>query len=98
MGLVFTLSEGPGFWIGLFLMSAALAGLVFTWRKFMRGPMPVASEESKAEKLRDERLQAIDQLLAQRPPRQQNPKGIQGAQLVPKYTTAIGPIFQLTIL
>ena len=89
MGLVFSLSEGPGFWIGLFLMSAALTGLVFTWRKFMRGPMTVASEESKAEKLRHERLQAIDQLLAQSPPRQQIPKGFQGANLTPKYLTVL---------
>ena len=54
--------------------------------------MTVASEESKAEKLRDERLQSIDQLLAQSPPRQQIPKGLQGAQLVPKYSTAIGAL------
>lgn len=58
----------------------------------MRGPMTVASEESKAEKLRDERLEAIEQLLAQSPPRTQIPKGFQGAQLIPKSSTAIGAL------
>ena len=34
-------------------------------------------------------MQAIDQLLAQSPPRQQIPKGFQGANLTPKYLTVL---------
>jgi len=96
-GLLFAIHEangpglkGPGLWFALAIATAAATGLGFTCRKIICGPTTADSLKRTADQLREERLQAIDQLLAQNPPRLQIPKGFQGANLLPNYATAIG--------